>query len=174
MPYRLSGLLVLLLLATSARAQLITDPTRATAARDTLLHQADQLKLRAEHTSAFFNTNARARSRRHVVVTGISRQSSGTLPNAGVRQNQWAPDNVAWRHVTRYRRNGRVEERYRLTMGNKLLLKERRLNGAITWLSIPVAYSNVMGTAIRHRGLYLRTGYVILDKEQYAFPKPLP
>ncbi|GAB3864378.1 hypothetical protein GCM10028824_01840 [Hymenobacter segetis] len=172
--YRLGGLLALLgLLAAPAHAQLITDPARAAAARDTLLHQAAQLRLRAEQTSLNFNTNARGRYRRRVVVTGFSRQNSGTLPTAGVRQMQWVPDNVAWRHITRYRRNGRVMERYRLTMGHQTLLSERRLNGTIIWLSIPVAYSNAMGTAVRHRGLYLRTGYVMLDKDQYVLPKPL-
>jgi hypothetical protein len=173
MYYRLAGLLALLLVAGTARAQLITDPARATAARDTLLHQAAQLRLRAEQTSASFTTNSRGRSRRRVVVLGISRQNSATLPNNGVRQTQWAPDNVVWRHITRYRRNGRVLERYRISMGHQTVLNERRLNGNVIWLSIPIAYSNVMGTAIRHRGLFLRTGYVVLDLSQYVLPQPV-
>lgn len=171
MRYHLAGLLALLLFASSVQAQLITDPARATAARDTLLQQAAQLRLRAEQTSAFFTTNAHARSRRRMVVMGISRQNSGTLPTTNVRQSQWGRDNTTWRHVTRYRRDGRVLERYRLTMGYQTVLKERRLNGAVIWLSIPVAYSKVMGTAIRHRGLFLRTGYLTLDNSEYALPR---
>jgi hypothetical protein len=172
--YRLSCLLTLLVLLTStSRAQIITDPARATAARDTLFQQAAQLRQLAEQTSPFFKTNVRGRSRRRVVVMGISRQASGILPAAGIRQTQWAPDNVAWRHVTRYRRDGRLIEWYRLTMGNKVLLKESRLDGSVIWLSIPIAYSNAMGKNIRHRGLYLRTGYLMLDKDQFALPKPL-
>jgi hypothetical protein len=169
--YRSGGLLAFLLLAGNAHAQLITDPARATAARDTLLHQAAQLRLRAEQTSALFATNARNRGRRRMAVVGVSHQNSATLPTAGIRHTQWAPDNVVWRHVTRYRRNGRVVERYRLSMGHQTVLKERRLNGSVIWLSIPVAHSNVMGTAIRHRGLFLRTGYVILDNDQYVLPR---
>ncbi|MBH8556553.1 hypothetical protein [Hymenobacter negativus] len=172
--YRLSGLLALLvLLAAPTHAQLITDPARAAAARDTLLQQAAQLRLHAEQTSPIFNTNARARGRRRVVVQGISHQNSGTLPNDGVRQTQWAPDNIAWRHVTRYRRDGRVQERYRLSAGHQMLLNERRLNGAVIWLSVPVAYTSVPGMVVRHRGLFLRTGYVMLDKDQYVLPKSL-
>ncbi|MBO2008906.1 hypothetical protein [Hymenobacter negativus] len=174
MLYRLGGLLALsVLLAGPARAQLITDPARALAARDTLLQQAAQLRLRAEQTSPFFKTNSHGRGRRRVVVQGISGQNSGALPATGVRQTQWTPDNVVWRHVTCYRRNGRLLERYRLSMGHKTLLRERRLNGNVIWLSIPVAYSNVMGTAIRHRGLFLRTGYLTLDNDQYVLPRPL-
>lgn len=173
--YRLACLLALplLLLASAAHAQLITAPNRATAARDTLLQEAARLRLRAEQTSPLFNTNARSRSRRRVVVLGVSHQNSGTLPTANVRQTQWAADNVTWRHITRYRRNGRVQERYRLSMGHQTVLSERRLNGNVIWLSIPVAYPKVMGMAIRHRGLFLRTGYLILDKDEYALPKPL-
>ena len=171
--YRLSGLLALLLVAGTARAQLITDPARATAARDTLLQQSAQLRLRAEQTTASFTTNSRNRGRRRVVVLGVSRQNSATLPNTGVRLTDWAPDNVVWRHVTRYRRNGRVVERYILSMGHQTVLRERRLNGNVIWLSIPVAQPRVMGTAIRHRGLFLRTGYLVLDQSQYVLPRPL-
>ena len=64
-------------------------------------------------------------------------------------------------------------EKYRLRMGNKALLTERRLNGATTWLSIPVVYAQAMGVARRHHGLYLRTGYVALDKDEYILPRPL-
>jgi hypothetical protein len=163
----------MLLLAGPARAQLITDPARATAARDTFLHQAAQLRLRAEQTSAVFKTNAQGRSRRRVVVLGISNHNNATRTTTGVRQTQWAPNNVVWRHVTRYKRDGRLLERYRLSIGHKILLSERRLNGNVIWLSIPVAYTNALGTAIRHHGLFLRTGYLLLDKDEYVLPKPL-
>ena len=149
----------------------ITYPTRATAARATLLRQAAQLRQRAGQGTASFTTNAR--SRRRVVVQGLVRFSSSTLPPAGVRQQPWEAENTVWRHVTRYRRNGRVLEKYRLRMGNKALLTERRLDGAVTWLSIPAVYALAMGLARRHHGLYLRTGYVALDKDEYILPRPL-
>ena len=175
MLFRFGCLLAFLTLLTGpARAQLINDPARAIAARDTLLQQAAQLRQRAEQTTTFFTTNARRHSRRRVVVMGICHQQRAPLPTNMVRQTQWAPNNISWRHVTRYRRNGRVQERYRLTMGSKLLLKERRLNGNVIWLSIPVAYTNALGTAVRHRGLYLRTGYVLLNQEQFALPRTQP
>ncbi|WP_201978302.1 hypothetical protein [Hymenobacter rubidus] len=173
MLYRLGALLALGLLAAPAHAQLITDPARATAARDTLLHQAALLRERAVQTSAFFTTNVRGDNRRRVVVQGKSAFKSAPPAPTSVRQAQWAPDNIAWRHITRYRRNGRVQERFRITMDGKTLLKEHRLNGAVQWLYIPVAYSSAIGLAVHHRGFYLLTGYVLLDKEQYALPKPM-
>ena len=173
MLHRLGCLVALALLAAPAHAQIITEPARSAAARDTLLSQAAQLRQRAEQTSPFFTTNARGHNRRRVIVQGIAQIKSATTAPGSLRQNAWAPDNIAWRHVTRYRRNGRVQERFRLTMGKKMVLKEARLNGNILWVSMPAAYSNVMGLAMRHRGLYLRTGYVVLDKDEYALPKPL-
>ena len=173
MLYRLGYLLALVLLAAPAHAQIITDPARATAARDTLLRQAEHLRQRAGQASIFFTTNARSRNKRRVVVQGIVRFQSAPSAPAIVRQNQWAPDSTTWRHVTRYRRNGRVQEKFQIIMAHHTLLKESRLNGSVVWLSIPVAYSKAMNLVVRHRGLYLRTGYVLLDKDEYMLPKSM-
>ena len=168
MRYRFACLLALVLLTTTAvQAQLITDPIRAAAARDTLLREAEQLKRGVAGASASFITNALAHPRKRVVVVGLvnptlvpsGKESPGLPPRV--------PPVVRWRHVTHYRRNGRVQERYRISVNGNDILRERRLNGIVTWLTIPTTYSQVAGTVMRHRGLYLRSGYVRLDNQTF-------
>lgn len=174
MRYHVAFLLGLCLLASiPAPAQVITDPVRAAAARDTLLREAERLRLGVAQLTQPFLTNAQTHYRKRVVVVGlinpalvpVGQRSPGPLPPGSPV--------VRWRHVTRYRRNGRVQEWYRLTVNGNNIVRERRLNGAVTWLVIPAAYSQVAGTPMRHRGFYLRSGYVRLDNDLFALPQPL-
>lgn len=170
MRYRIAGLLALVLCATSAQAQFITDPARAAAARDTLLREAQQLRQRAEQTTRVFVTNARGHSRQRVVIVGkVDPALVATTPN----KSQPTPPRITWKHITRYRRNGRVQERFRIWLNSNTLLDERRLNGTVLWLSVPTQYSAPMGLVIRHRGFYLRTGYLLYDKEVFVLPQPV-
>lgn len=173
MLYRFGGLLAGLLLSTAAQAQLITNPARAVAARDTLWHEAEQLKRGAAQVALPFTTNARVHSRKRVVVVGVV--DPALIPGGARSPGQPAPvpPVVKWRHITRYRRNGRVQESYRLSVNGNDVLRERRLNGTVIWLHIPAAYSQVAGTPMHHRGLYLRSGYVRLDNEAFVLPQPL-
>jgi hypothetical protein len=176
MRYRIAGLLALLFCAASAQAQFITDPARATAARDTILHEALLLRQRAEQTTRVFATNARGHSRKQVVVSGtVDPTLVATAPASAQAQAQAqaVPPRIKWMHFTRYRRNGRVQERFRIWLNGNILLDERRLNGAVLWLSIPAQYRDAMGLRMRHRGLYLRMGYLLYDKEVYVLPPPL-
>ncbi|WP_310391446.1 hypothetical protein [Hymenobacter sp.] len=171
MRYHIAGLLALLLFAASAQAQFITDPARATAARDTLLREAQQLRQRVEQTTRRFSTNARGRSRKRVVVVGeVDPTLAAGVPAPG--QPQPVQPRIRWKHVTRYRRNGRVQERFRAWLDNNTLLDERRLNGTVLWLSLPLPYSSPLGVVMRHRGFYLRTGYLVYDKDVYVLPQP--
>lgn len=172
MCYFLGCLLAFLLLTTATQAQLITDPIRGTAARETLLREAERLQFGVAQVTLPFITNTRAHYRKRVVVVGKVNNfllSSGKI-NRG--QPVPVPPSVWWRHVTRYRRNGRVQESYRLMVSGNDVLRERRLNGTVTW-SIPAAYSQVAGVMIRHRSPYLQSGYVRLDNEEFALPQPL-
>ena len=172
-PYRLALLLILLLSTVSAQAQFITDHARALAARDTLLRMAQQLRERTGQTTRLFETNARGHSRRRVVVTGtVDPRLVAPSPGApGLPPPR--PPLVTWKHVTRYRRDGRVQERFLVRLNRDILLNERRLNGAVLWLSIPEQYSSVMGLAMRHRGFYLKSGYLVCDHNMYLLPQPL-
>ena len=164
--------LVLLLSAISSRAQVITNPARAMAARDTLLREAQLLQQRAGQTTRFFVTNARGHSRRRVVVVGtVDPKLVPTSPTAAATPPP-RPPLTTWKHVTRYRRDGRVQERFRIWLNGNTLLSERRLNGAVLWLSIPEQYSSAMGLPMRHRGFYLKTGYLLYDNDVYLLPQP--
>lgn len=174
MRYCIAGLSALLLASGSARGQYITTPAQATAARDTLLHQAQQLRQRVELTTRAFLTNARGHSRKRVVVGGLADPAlvPAAVPAAGAPSP--GTPRFRWKHVTHYRRNGRVQERFRIWSPTGAVLDERRLNGTVLWLSMPVQYSSVLGLPMRHRGLYLRTGYVLLDKDVYTLPPAAP
>ena len=173
MLYRFVGLLACLLVTSAAHAQLITDPIRAVAARDTLLREAEGLQRGVAQVTLPFITNARAHYRKRVVVVGLVNPS--LMPASKINPGQPAAGApvIRWRHVTHYRRNGRVQESYRLTVNGNDILRERRLNGTVTWLTIPAAYSQVAGIKMRHRGLYLRSGYVRLDNEDFTLPQRL-
>ena len=173
MRYHFAFLLSLCLLASvTAQAQLITDPGRAAAARDTLLREAERVRLGVAQVSNL-TANARVNYRKRVVVAGL--YNPALLPADQRKPGPLYPGSpvVRWRHVTRYRRNGRVQEQYRLTVNGNNIMRERRLNGVVTWLVIPAAYSQVAGTPMRHRGFYLRSGYVRLDNDLFALPQPL-
>ncbi len=171
MRYRIAGLLALLLCAASAQAQFITDPARATAARDTILHEALLLRQRAEQTTRVFVTNARRRQKR-IVISGTV-DPALLAPTSTSGPTRPVPPRIRWQHVTHYRRNGRVQERFRIWLSSNIVLDERRLNGTVLWLSVPAQYSAAMGLPLRHRGFYLRTGYLLYDKDVYVLPPPV-
>lgn len=164
MLYRL-GLLAALLTATAAKAQIITDPAQALAARDTLLQQATQLRQQVQAQSAFFTTNnGQTPHLRRQVVRGVVdvAAKAGTTTTMQLR----------WRQMTRYRRNGRVQEYFLVKTNSKLIMDERRLNGHTLRLAL---FSQVPGSGSltpRHLGRYLESGYVVLDRKQYALPRP--
>ena len=163
MLYRL-GLLLALLAATVAKAQIITDPTQALAARDTLLLQAAQVRQQVQAQSAYFTTNGRTHHLRRQVARGVVEiaAQAGTVTTTRLH----------WRQVTRYRRNGRVQEHFLIKTTNKVVLDEYRLNNHTLRLAI---LSQVPGSGIltpRHLGQYWQSGYVTLDRKQYALPPP--
>lgn len=79
---------------------------------------------------------------------------------------------LQWRQVTRYRRNGRVQEHYYVKTTKKLILEEYRLNGHTLRLSILSQIPGSGRLTPRHLGQYLQSGYVVLDRKQYALPHP--
>ena len=171
MRYRFAVLLALLLCTSAAQAQLITDPARATAARDTLLHEAQRLRLVATQNTPFFVSNGRHRNPRRVQVTGTFAPKPTVLVRSVVDQRVLAI--VTWEHITRYRRNGQVQEKFRIWYAGDLLLDERRLDGTVRWLSLP-ASGAAGGLPARHLGLYLQTGYLYCDGAAYVLLSPPP
>lgn len=154
---------VCLLSTTAVQAQVIADPAQATAARDTLLHAADTFWQFVQQHSPLFQTNVQTSFRRRVVVTGqLLANSTSALEQLPLR----------WRQVTRYRRNGRVQQRGQITFNGRLFLQQERLNGQTVWLLLnhPLS-STVQGKFPRHLGRYLSSGFVTLDQKQYALPR---
>lgn len=156
------ALLTCLLSATAVQAQIITDPVQATAARDTLLHTADSFWQFVQQHSPTLHTNTQTGFRRRVVVTGR------LLANNASAAEQ-SP--LKWRQVTRYRRNGRVQQRCQISYDGRFFLQQERLNGQTIWLLLNQPLANTQGKVPRHLGRYLADGFVTLDKKQYALPR---
>lgn len=161
--YRLA-LLAALSTATTAKAQVIADPAQALAARDTLLQQATQLRQQVQAQSAFFTANGHTPRLRRQVVRGTVELAAqaGTATTTQLR----------WRQVTRYRRNGRVQEHFLVKTSSKLILDEHRLNGHTLRLAILSQVPGSGSLTPRHLGKYWQSGYVLLDRKQYALPHP--
>jgi hypothetical protein len=158
------GLLAAFLTTTAAQAQIITAPVQALAARDTLLLQATQVRQQVQAQTAFFSTNGHTQRLRRQVTRGIVEVAAqaGTATTTRLR----------WRQVTRYRRNGRVQEHFLLKTSSKLILDEHRLNGRTLRLAILSQVPGSGSLTPRHLGQYWQSGYVMLDRKQYALPQP--
>lgn len=146
--------------ALPGHAQFVADPARAAAARDTLFREAQLLRQAVQQRTAFFEAKPRNRFARRVVV-------SGNEP-AAASQDRYAP-RLSWEQVTRYRRNGRVQQTFRAKHGGVVLLEEQRLNGRVLWLSMPPVASKLqIGTHVS--GRYYDSGYLVLGRTEYALP----
>lgn len=166
--YCLGAAIGLFFSASTAQAQLITDPTQATAARDTLFQQAAQLQQLATLNSTTFKPTIKRAGRRHVVKGASPKVNRPMSNDASESVSVWS-----WRHTTIRRRTGLVEERYQVRQANQMMLNERRLDGTVTWLKIAIPKSSTAKPNIykpRHRGHYLREGYLTLDEKTYALP----
>lgn len=148
----------------TTQAQLITDPTQATAARDTLFQQADMLRALAQQTTPKFTTNQKGLAqRRHVVKGRSSELTSNTSSTAPLST---AAKSSKWNHRTIYWYNGDIEERFKLKQAGRTVLREQRINGVVTWLKMePLLYRK------SHSGTYLKEGYLTLDGKFYLLPE---
>jgi hypothetical protein len=151
-----------LLSATAAQAQLITDPQQAVAARDTLLREADHLLHFVQQASPLYQTNAVTRGKRRVIVTG-QMLSTPAYPVDKLL--------IQWKQITRYRRNGRVQQHRQVTMNGTLLLKQELLNGHTVWLVLTRPLPGTQEKLPRHLGSYLASGFVTLDSKRYVLPR---
>ncbi|TVT39410.1 hypothetical protein FNT36_17310 [Hymenobacter setariae] len=153
---------ICLLSITAAQAQQITDPQQAIAARDTLLHEADHLLHFVQQASAPYQTNAVTRGKRRVVVWG---QMLST-PSYPLEKRL-----IQWRQVTRYRRNGRVQQYRQVTLNGRILMRQELLNSHTIWLVITRPLPGTQDKLPRHLGNYLASGFVTLDSKRYLLPR---
>jgi hypothetical protein len=147
---------------TVAQAQLITDPQQALAARDTLLHEADHLLHFVQRASPLYQTNAVRKGKRRVAVQGQMLSTPSYPLNKLL---------IQWKQVTRYRRNGRVQQVRQITLNGKLILRQELLNGHTIWLVITRPLPGTQEKVPRHLGSYLASGFLTLDSKRYLLPR---
>ncbi|QNE41193.1 hypothetical protein F1C16_17330 [Hymenobacter sp. NBH84] len=154
----------LLFSAGTAQAQLITDLPQATAARDTLFQQADMLRERVQQTTPKFTTSRKGLAQQRHVVKGRTVELTSNI--ASTTPLSVAAKSSKWRHRTIHWYNGTTEERFKLKQAGRTVLREKRINGVVTWLQLqPLLYKK------SHSGSYLREGYLVLDGKFYLLPK---
>lgn len=166
----LSVTLSALFLPFITQAQIITDVTKATAARDSLLQLAASTRLELSEKTRFEITAPRMGARRHVVQGFNPAANPNKLPQDRVQRMN------IWKQKTVYLRNGQVKETFVAKINGQKILRERRLNGTTTWLSIGRTQDLYSPTAAGSRnfyGTYTRDGYFTWNGTQYALPKPL-
>jgi hypothetical protein len=160
------------LLTLTVKAQIITDPVAATAARDSLLQRVDATREHIAKNAVRFNTSApRTAAARHV-VRGYYLTPSSPASKAG----RPTSSRMAWKHVTKTSLSGATNERYTGYGDNGLkILRERRHNGSITWVKLlpyPVLNGlNGAGPRSSTSGDYTREGYVRWGAKQYLAPR---
>jgi len=147
---------------TVAQAQLITDPQQALAARDTLLHEADHLLHFVQQASPLYQTNAVGKGKRRVAGQG-QMLSTPAYPLDKLL--------IQWKQVTRYRRNGRVQQVRQVTLNGKLILRQELLNGRTIWVVLTRPLPGTQEKMPRHLGSYLASGFVTLDTKRYVLPR---
>ena len=158
----LLSICLLLSNVTVAQVQFVTDPQQALAARDTLLHEADHLLHFVQQASPLYQTNAVGRSKRRVAVQGQMLSTPSYPINKLL---------IQWKQVTRYRRNGRIQQVRQVTLNGKLILRQDLLNGRTIWLVITRPLPGTQEKVPRHLGSYLASGFITLDNKRYVLPR---
>lgn len=152
-----------------ASAQLITDVSRATAARDSLLQIAATTRLElAQQTSFVLSTPNKRRSH---VVRGYS---YSTKTNSSEYKKRKV---LVWQQRTIYRRNGRVQEKYTAYLQDRRILNERWLNDRPLWIQVSRPHDLKTTSALPSQpaftGLYVAGGYLSWNTRKYLLPNAL-
>ncbi len=149
-----------------ASAQLMMEPTRALAARDSLLQMAAATRLElAQQTQVDLKTLTK--TRRHTIRGYASKAKQ--LDSDG-----WKT--LVWQHRTIYRRNGRVQEKYTAYLHGRTILKEEWLNGSELWVRLRRPQDLKVATSLSpavFNGTYIRGGYINWNGQKYLLPEAL-
>lgn len=168
---RLTQLLLptaLLLAPLTLSAQTVTDPTQATAARDSLFKQATTVRQQIEQKSVQPAPKAPRQGAYRIVAKGYY------VPSTGKQVSR----NLAWKHKMIYRFDGTHIELYTAYLEDgKVALQERRHNGELTWLKLQ-NYQVPKGLAVpivtwRASGTYAAKNYVWWNGQSYLLPNRL-
>lgn len=158
----------LLALPLTLSAQTVTDPALATAVRDSLFSQATAVRLQIEQKSVQPATKAPRQGAYRLVAKGYYPISPDKKSNR----------KLAWKHKMIYRFDGTRIELYTAYLEEgKVVLQERRHNGALTWLKLQ-NYQTPSGLKIsvptwRSSGSYAARNYVWWNGQSYLLPDRL-
>jgi hypothetical protein len=158
----------LLILPLTLSAQTVTDPTQATAARDSLFNQATTVRQQLEQKAVQQLTKAPRTGAYRIVAKGY-------YPASATHKSS---SKLAWKHKIIYRYGGTRLELYTAYSENgKVLLQERRNNGELTWLRLQNYYvpSNLVlpVPTPRSSGTYAAKNYVFWNGKSYLLPNRL-
>lgn len=152
-----------------ASAQLLTEASQATAARDSLLQVAAATRLElAQQTS--FVLSAPNKRRSHV-VRGYSYSTNTNSSEYKKRKV------LVWQQRTIYRRNGRVQEKYTAYLHDRRILDERWLNDRPLWIRLNRP-QDLKATSLGPKqpafaGLYVASGFLSWNAKKYLLPNAL-
>ncbi|WP_426489825.1 hypothetical protein [Hymenobacter sp. 102] len=152
-----------------ARAQLLTEASQATAARDSLLQVAAATRLElAQQTSFVLKASNKRRSH---VVRGY-RYSTDTNSSEYKKRKV-----LVWQQRTIYRRNGRVQEKYTAYLHDRRILDERWLNDRPLWIRLnrpqDLKTSSSKSSQPGFAGLYVASGFLSWNAKKYLLPTAL-
>lgn len=159
------------LLPLLASAQLITDPTRATAARDSVLQQASALRLQLEQQTKKPTIKAPFKGVRRVVTRGYRVRANRQDPTTATSHVQ-----LVWKCVTRVRRTGSTVEKFKGYADGRLALREVRVDGQVRYLEVQTfrLLPAVQGPTPSYRSLLTANGLVLWRQDYYQLPATAP
>jgi len=157
----------------SASAQLINDPTAATAARDSLFQQVAAVRQQVEAKAKFTTTKAFRAGARRIIVQGYYPVQNYYTDN--VQPTRKAA--LAWKHKIVHYHNGSTRELFTAYLTNeKRIIQERRHNGEVTWMQLQ-SYTDMNRLAmatLRPSGTYTAKYYLKWNGKNYLLPARLP
>jgi hypothetical protein len=153
-----------------ASAQVVTDPAKAAAARDSVLQQAAQTRQLLEKQTSSFEVRARRLGKRRLVTRGYA--STAKTSSSVMSQGVSSKEVLLWKRVSWQRRNGNVEETFRSYGNQQPSLRQSHHNGQLTFLEV-MQYRKrefVSRPVTVKRGLLTRNGYVRWGGTSYILP----
>jgi hypothetical protein len=161
-------------LSFSSQAQVVTDPARALAARDSVQQQATAIRQELEGLTLNFVVRAPRSGKRRIITRGYGPRQPVQGATAAAAAPRVGRRTLLWRKVEVRRRSGTTVEKFRgySYLGRQPVLQETRHNGRLTYL-VATRYKLipfVSKPAVTSRGVLTGTGFVRWGKFQYIVP----
>ncbi|WP_162910790.1 hypothetical protein [Hymenobacter oligotrophus] len=155
-----------------ATAQVVTDPGKATAARDSVVHAANTLRQELQSRTIGFKTKAPAAGKRRVVARGYAQPERLMATASASSGGRTTKQVLLWKHVRRIRRNGTTLDRFYGYQGKHPVLEETRHNGQLTYVRVTrykwTPYVSL--PTVAKQGWLSSSGYVRWGTETFIVP----